>query len=172
MFGSGNCGEKSLSWILNILKFPSFYSGNFKFLKNAPRQIIPNCSTNHAITTINSYKWLPMIRTSIFWTLSYFELSFLSLRIFSLVNSNSELVWLELPWKKKSCIQGLGQAERQILHRTTNRIYLLRQPCLFSFGKNPHQTSDMATISAAKYKCSFFLIEYPISELAQPFMLR
>ena len=100
MFRSGNCGEKSLSWILNILKFPSFYSGNFKVLKNALRQIIPNRSTNHAITTTNSYKWLPMIRTSIFWTLLYFELSFLSLRVFSLVNSNSELVWLELRWKK------------------------------------------------------------------------
>ena len=48
----------------------------------------------------NSYKWLSIIRTSIFQTLPYFEQFFLYLDVFSLRNSKNKLVWLELPWKK------------------------------------------------------------------------
>ena len=51
MFGSGDFWDKSLSWFLNILKLPSFYSGNFKIFKNTLGQFIPNCQSKHVITS-------------------------------------------------------------------------------------------------------------------------
>ena len=53
MFHSGNFRDKSTSWFLKILKLPSFYSGNFKFFKNALGQLIPNCPSKHVITSTN-----------------------------------------------------------------------------------------------------------------------
>ena len=38
---------------MKILKLPSFYSGNFKILKNTFRQFIPNHPPKHAITITN-----------------------------------------------------------------------------------------------------------------------
>ena len=53
MFGSGNFWDKSPSWILNVLKMSSFYTGNFKFFKNALGQFIPNRPPKHMITSTN-----------------------------------------------------------------------------------------------------------------------
>ena len=39
-------------------------------------------------------------------------------------------------------------------HLTANGMFLLRQPCLFSFNKNTHHTSDMVTKPAGKQQRS------------------
>ena len=44
--------------------------------------------------------------------------------------------------------------ECQIKHLTANGMFLLRQPCLFSFSKNTHHTSDMVTKPAGKQQRS------------------
>ena len=54
MFGSGNFWDKSPSWFSKILKLPSFYLGNFKILKNALVQFIPNRPPKHVITSAKS----------------------------------------------------------------------------------------------------------------------
>ena len=59
------------------------------------------------------------------------------------------IVRLEFP-RKKSRMQDV----KQIKHGTSYRIPLLRQPGLFSFTKNPHQTSDMANKPVAKHQRS------------------
>ena len=56
MFGSGNIRGKSPSWFLKILKFSSFYSGNFKIFKNALGQFVRNRSPKHVITNTNCYE--------------------------------------------------------------------------------------------------------------------
>ena len=38
-----------------FLKFPLFYSGNFKIFKNALGQFVPNSPPKHVITSTNSY---------------------------------------------------------------------------------------------------------------------
>ena len=38
-----------------FLKFPLFYSGNFKIFKNALGQFVPNSPSKHVITSTNSY---------------------------------------------------------------------------------------------------------------------
>ena len=52
------------------------------------------------------------------------------------------------------CEWPLSQMECQIEHPTSNSMSLLRQLPLFLFSKNPYQTLDMATISAAKHQHS------------------
>ena len=52
------------------------------------------------------------------------------------------------------CECPLSQMECQIEHPTSNSMSLLRQLPLFLFSKNPYQTLDMATISAAKHQHS------------------
>ena len=60
--------------------------------------------------------------------------------------------------------------ECQIKHRTPNRMSLLRKPCLFSFGKNPNQTSDTAIKNAAKHQRSDkpLKIKYKAFEMTLP----
>ena len=50
MFRSGDFGDKSPSW---FLKLPSFYTGNFKILKNAFGQSIRNFPDRNVITSTN-----------------------------------------------------------------------------------------------------------------------
>ena len=54
----------------------------------------------------------------------------------------------------KSSMKGLSHMKCQIKYQTPNQMFLLRQPCLFSIDKNPHQAYDMAKISAAKHQSS------------------
>ena len=51
MFVLANFWDKSPSWFQKKLKLPLFYSGNFKFFKNALGQFIPNRPSNHVIST-------------------------------------------------------------------------------------------------------------------------
>ena len=53
MLASGDFWNKSPSRFLKILKLPSFYSDNFKILKNTLGQLIPNCLPKHVITSTN-----------------------------------------------------------------------------------------------------------------------
>ena len=53
MFGSGDFGDKSPSWFLEILKLPLFFSSNLKIFKNALGQFILNCPPKHVITSTN-----------------------------------------------------------------------------------------------------------------------
>ena len=53
MFGLGDFWDKLPSWILEILKLPSFYSGSFKIFKNELEQFIPNHPPKHVITSTN-----------------------------------------------------------------------------------------------------------------------
>ena len=53
MFDSGDFWDKSYSWVLENLKLPSFYSGNFKIFKNVLEQFISNRPPKHVITSTN-----------------------------------------------------------------------------------------------------------------------
>ena len=71
MFGSGDFGDKSPSWFLEILKLPLFFWGNLKIFKNALGQFIPNrppkhviTSTNHMIITITLLLRLPSLQVA------------------------------------------------------------------------------------------------------------
>ena len=73
----------------------------------------------------------------------YFERLFLSLRVFPVFNSSSECVCRVL-------------ARRNAKSNVDCQIefpYYIKLG-FFSFGKNPHQSSDIATISAAKHQHS------------------
>ena len=86
--------------------------------------------------------------------ISIFETIFFLHRCIFLHNLNRKIVWLELLKKKKWRMQGLCQMVCQIDHWRPNQMFKLCQLCLFSFGINLHQKSDMATISAGKHQRS------------------
>ena len=56
MLGLGDIRDHLPSWLLKILKLSSFYSGNFKNLKKALGQFIPNRSPKNMITSTNCYE--------------------------------------------------------------------------------------------------------------------